>query len=111
MRGAFVLVLLALFLTVVTCGCGGESARPAEGDQASCGTSTVGPAGQAETAACAANRRAITAAVQQYKAMEGRAPTSIQQLVPGYLESVPTCSSGGTYTLSGDRVTCSVHGS
>jgi hypothetical protein len=43
--------------------------------------------------------------------MEGKAPTSIQQLVPGYLESVPACPSGGTYTLSGDRVTCSVHGS
>jgi len=110
MRKVFILVLLALLLAVVMAGCGGESAQPSQGGQAS-GGSGGGPAGQAETAACAANRRAIAAAAQQYKAMEGKAPTSIQQLVPGYLESVPACPSGGTYTLSGDRVTCSVHGS
>lgn len=107
-RVAIAMAVALLVLAILAAGCGGESetagntgVHPAENT----------PPGQAESAACAANRRTISAAVQQYQAMEGRPPTSILQLVPGYLQSVPTCPSGGTYTLSGNRVACSVHGS
>jgi hypothetical protein len=65
---------------------------------------------QAEAAACAANRNMISSAAQQYYAMEGVYPSSIQALVPGYLASLPTCPAGGRYTLQGSTVTCSVHG-
>jgi hypothetical protein len=67
--------------------------------------------GQAESAACAANRKMISTSSQSYFAMEGVYPSSIQQLVPEYLQSVPSCPSGGTYMLQGKTVTCSVHGS
>jgi ABC-type oligopeptide transport system substrate-binding subunit len=63
-----------------------------------------------ESTACAANRKTIAAAAKSYQAMEGKAPTSVQQLVPQFLQSVPSCPSGGVYTLSGTTVTCSVHG-
>ncbi len=111
MRKAAILIMLALLVALFVSGCGGEASAPEGEGGTSGGTGITGPVGQAETAACAANRRVITSAVQQYKSMEGKAPTSIQQLVPEYLDSVPTCPSGGTYTLSGDRVICSVHGS
>jgi hypothetical protein len=53
----------------------------------------------------------ISMSAQSYFAMEGSYPGSIQKLVPGFLQSVPTCPSGGTYTLQGSSVSCSVHGS
>lgn len=108
-----ILVVPAVFLVVIAmlavgCDGGGQLAgETAPGAQA--GTSS--PVGQAEVAACAANRRAISSAAQQYQAVKGQAPSSIQQLVPEFLPSIPACPSGGTYTLSGTRVVCSVHGS
>lgn len=110
MRKIAVLIMLSLLAALLASGCGGTGAPEGKGGTSG-GTGITGPVSQAETAACAANRRAISAAVQQYKAMEGKLPTSIQQLVPQYLESVPACPSGGIYTLSGERVACSVHGS
>ncbi len=104
----FMIILVALSLgalLVAGCGGGGETAAPEEN------ATTSGPIGQSEATACAANRNAISRAVQQYQGMEGVPPSSIQQLVPGYLQSVPACPSGGTYTLRGTTVTCSVHGS
>lgn len=110
MRKIAVLIVFSLLAALLASGCGGTGSPKEEGGTSS-GTGITGPVSQSETAACAANRRAISAAIQQYKAMEGKLPTSILQLVPQYLESVPACPSGGTYTLSGERVTCSVHGS
>ncbi|RJP26126.1 MAG: hypothetical protein C4536_16195 [Actinobacteria bacterium] len=107
MKRLFVLSLLLILLVVVFVGCGGgaDATSPSDGESGG-----GGPVGQAEAATCAANRKTIAAAAQQYYGMEGTYPTSIQQLVPGYLQSVPACPSGGTYTLQGSTVTCSVHG-
>ncbi len=112
MKKACVLVLLSLLvvLPILSAGCGGKGAAPGEGGETEGEASTGGPVSQADAAACAANRRAISAAVQQHKAMEGSLPSTLQQLVTKYLGSIPTCPSGGSYSLSGERVTCSVHG-
>jgi len=112
MRRTIMVTVSVILLIIVPAlaGCGG-------GNQPSGETGTEpqvtpgSPMGEAEAAACAANRRAISSAVQQYQAVKGQAPTSVQQLVPEFLQSVPACPSGGTYNLSGNRVICSVHGS
>ncbi|MBC7253369.1 MAG: hypothetical protein H5T72_05285 [Actinobacteria bacterium] len=108
-----ILVAVSITLLIVVpalAGCGGgnqPSGETGTGSQVIPGS----PVGEAEASACAANRRAISSAVQQYQAVKGQIPTSIQQLVPEFLQSVPACPSGGTYTLTGNRVICSVHGS
>ena len=109
MRRVLVLSLLLVVIAMAFAGCGnGDAVDSGSGNGG--GTSDGGPVGQAEATACAANRKAISSAVQQYYNLEGAYPSSIQQLVPGYLKSVPACPSGGTYTLRGNTVTCSVHG-
>lgn len=110
MKRIFVLFLLLMVLAVVFAGCGGNGDAVDSGNGSNGGTSSGGPIGQAETTSCEANRAIISAAARQYQAMEGAYPTSLQQLAPGYLQSVPVCPSGGTYTLQGSSVTCSVHG-
>lgn len=110
MKKAVLVLLFVVLFALILSSCGsGESTSP--GGSEAGGTSINEPTAQAEAAARAANRRAISAAAQQYRAMEGKAAASIQELVPKYLQTVPGCPSGGTYTLSGDRVVCSVHGS
>jgi len=108
MRRWLIFSVLLVFLVVFIAGCGsGGDAASSEGGE----VSQEGPIGQAEAAACAANRKMISTSAQSYFAMEGSYPGSIQKLVPGFLQSVPTCPSGGTYTLQGSSVSCSVHGS
>lgn len=109
MKKAFLLLLVLTLLLLVTAGCGGESAAPEEGGGSESGIGV--PVTKAESTACAANRSAIQSAAQQYKLMEGKPPASVQQLVPKYLQKAPTCPEGGSYSISGDRVVCSVHGS
>jgi hypothetical protein len=104
------LLTLIVFLAVVTilasgCGGGGDAASSGEAP-----ASSGGPVGQADVAACKANRSIIATASDHYYAMEGAYPRSVQDLVPGYLQSVPTCPSGGSYVLQGNTVTCTVHG-
>lgn len=105
MKRLLVLVILLALLAAVMVGCssGNDSAEPAQPRE--------GMVGEADAAACTANRRLIDSAIQQYYGMEEVYPTSLQQLVPGYLESIPSCPGGGTYTLTGTRVICSLHGS
>ncbi len=98
-------VLLVALVLIAGCGGGSETATPEDS------ATTGGPVGQSESTACAANRKLISSAIQQYYAMEGTYPKSIQQLVPKYLQSVPACPAGGTYNLNGTTVICSVHGS
>jgi len=100
------LIVIAV-VAVIAAGCGGSDGAATNGGSE---TGSGGPVGQAEASACAANRRMISSALQQYENIEGTAARSIQALVPGYLQSVPSCPSGGTYTLQGSSVTCSVHG-
>lgn len=102
-----ILFISLLVIAAIAAGCGGSDGATNGGDA---GTQQGGPVGQAESTACAANRQAISSAARSYDAMEGTPPTSIQALVPGYLQSVPSCPSGGRYTLQGSSVTCSVHG-
>ena len=107
--------LVALLVTAaLMAGCGGEGTTPGENGgeiTEGSGGSGGGPVSQAEAASCAANRKMISSAAQQYYAMEGTYPTSIQTLVPDFLMTLPACPSGGRYTLQGSSVTCSVHGS
>jgi hypothetical protein len=106
MKRWLALSLLLVLLAALAAGCTSES------DSTEPTQPREGVVGEADQAACAANRRAIEAAVQQYYALEGEYPTSIQQLVPEYLQSVPSCPGGGTYTLTSDhKVICSLHGS
>ncbi|MBN2027889.1 MAG: hypothetical protein JW854_14145 [Actinobacteria bacterium] len=106
MKRVMVLSLLLMMLAVVFVGCGSNT----DSDAGSVEVNKGGDIEQANAAACAANRKIISAAAQEYFAMEGTYPSSIQALVPGYLQSVPACPSGGTYSLSGNTATCSVHG-
>jgi uncharacterized protein YceK len=94
-------VLVSIMLTVAGCGSSAEQLT----------NPTEGPVAQADSAACAANRRTIESALQQYSAFEGKKATSIQQLVPKYVQSMPVCPAGGTYSIQGSTVTCSIHGS
>jgi len=110
MKRILVLFLLLMVLAAIFAGCGGNGDAVDSSNDSGSGTSDGGPVGQAESAACAANRATISSAARQYQAMEGAYASSLQQLVPGYLQSVPVCPSGGTYTLQGSTVTCSVHG-
>ena len=107
MRRWLVVLLVTLFVAALFSGCGGgeEIVAPDEG-----GT-PGGPTGQSEATACAANRKIISGAAQQYYGMEGTYPSSTQQLIPKYLQSVPACPAGGRYTLQGTTVACSLHGS
>lgn len=104
-----VLPLIACFalLLLLLAGCGGSQEAKTNEPHVSEG----GPTNSTTAAACAANRRMIDTAIQQYKAMEGTPPTSLQQLVPRYLETMPSCPSGGSYSIQGEKAVCSVHGS
>ena len=62
-------------------------------------------------AECAMNLDSIATACKKYAAEKGGFPTNLSALVPTYLDTIPTCPSGGTYTLGtpeGDPPTCSI---
>ena len=62
-------------------------------------------------AECAMNLDSIATACKKYAAEKGGFPKNLSSLVPTYLETVPACPSGGTYTLGtpeGDPPTCSI---
>ncbi len=103
---SLVLLLAVMVVTAAGCGSGGDAASGEGGD-----SSPGGTIGQAEAASCAANRKTVSMAAQSYYAMEGSYPSSIQALVPEFLQSAPACPAGGRYTLQGSTVTCSIHGS
>ena len=107
MKRNLLLALVLPALVVLAAGCGGGEGGNAAANQES---ERGGPVGQADSAACAANRSLISSAAQQYQAVEGVYPASIQALVPGYLQSVPACPSHGSYALQDKGVSCSVHG-
>ena len=64
-------------------------------------------------AQCAMNLDAIAEACKRYASEEGGFPQSLSALVPTYLDSLPSCPSGGVYapgTPEGDPPTCSIPG-
>jgi competence protein ComGC len=71
--------------------------------------------GEAETAACGANGKAIQTAGALYHLKEGKKPQTMADLVNpsannnnfGYLPHIPQCSKGGTYNIADG--TCSKH--
>ncbi|MDR3091077.1 MAG: type II secretion system protein GspG [Clostridiales bacterium] len=70
----------------------------------------AGSAGGGEAAVCASNINAIKSAAEMYSMFNGSYPTSVNALVSsGDLEAVPKCPSGGTYSITGGKVRCSVH--
>lgn len=109
MKRLLVLTLMVIVAALLLAGCGGDS--DSSSGEEGVHHPTSGPIAEADAAACNANRRTIEAAVQHYYAMEGTYPTSLQQLVPEFLQSIPACPGGGSYTLQGTTVVCSVHGS
>jgi prepilin-type N-terminal cleavage/methylation domain-containing protein len=68
--------------------------------------------------ACVANMKQIQAAIEQW-GMETKAsgdtpvPSDLNEYA-NWLKTIPTCPSGGTYTISGTlntyTITCSIHG-
>jgi len=66
---------------------------------------------KAREARCAMNLDALSIACKEFASEEGGFPRTMEQLVPTYLDEVPSCPSGGTYTLGtpeGDPPTCSI---
>jgi len=80
---------------------------------------------KAEKSACQANRRTIESAIAQYAAVEGvnmadvvvdftadginvkvGAGGTAKDLVGNYLNELPTCPSGGTYSYASGKVSC-----
>jgi hypothetical protein len=64
-------------------------------------------------AECTMNLDAIASACKQHASEKGGFPHNISELVPTYLGAVPSCPSGGTYTLGtpeGDPPACSIPG-
>jgi hypothetical protein len=69
---------------------------------------------------CRANQATIRSAIEAFANAEGNYPDSMDMLVTqGYLDAMPKCPSGGSYTYNVDyavtpetlTVSCSVHGS
>ena len=68
---------------------------------------------KAREAECAINLDAIASACKRHAAEKGGVPPAIEDLVPAYLNALPICPAGGTYTLGtpeGDPPTCSIPG-
>lgn len=63
-------------------------------------------------AECAMNLDVLDVACKKYAAEKGAFPSKLSELVPAYLESVPACPSGGSYTFDAAREmpVCSVPG-
>jgi Tfp pilus assembly protein PilE len=62
-------------------------------------------------AECAMNLDAIATACKRYASENGGFPKSLSELVPAYLDAVPACPSGGTYSLGtpeGDPPVCTI---
>jgi hypothetical protein len=64
------------------------------------------------TADCAIHQYDIQAAAADYESYEGRAPSTIADLIPGYLPERPSCPDGGSYLYDFENawLECSVHG-
>jgi prepilin-type N-terminal cleavage/methylation domain-containing protein len=69
--------------------------------------------------ACAANMKKIETAVEQFAidhklSGDDPPPTVDQLLLDGYFKTLPTCPSGGHYTIEGNitsyEIKCDVHG-
>lgn len=50
--------------------------------------------------ACQANLRTLNGACGMYRTNTGAYPAALVNLVPDYIQSVPTCPSSGTYTYA-----------
>ena len=64
-------------------------------------------------AECAMNLDAVATACQKFAAEKGGFPKELSALVPAYLDTVPACPAGGTYTLGSaesDSPACSIPG-
>jgi Tfp pilus assembly protein PilE len=64
-------------------------------------------------ATCAMNLESIANACKRHASEKGGFPARLPELVPDYLDAVPACPAGGTYTLGtpeGDPPTCSIPG-
>ncbi len=103
-RGLIVLIFMILVLSFfVFAGCGGEK----KSGEKTTGGVTEGELpealknikGKSESAAREANLNAINSAIQTYFMENGQYPSSIEQLVPRYLQSIPIDPAGGVYYI------------
>ena len=63
-------------------------------------------------AECAMNLEILDLACKKQAAETGEYPRALSELVPAYLEALPSCPSGGSYALdmSGKLPVCSIPG-
>jgi len=112
-RTSLLLILLLLASTAVCltgCGNGGESSSSTnEGDIGIENKTLLDTPEVVETAkegasnaARQANLQMLDSAIQAYYMSEGVYPTTVQQLVPNYMRSVPTDPAGGTYYIANE---------
>jgi len=67
----------------------------------------------AKANACAANIDIMNSQIEMYRANNDSYPTTLDVLVtdPNYFpDDLPVCPSGGTYSMSSDRVSCDASG-
>ncbi|MBN2138029.1 MAG: type II secretion system protein GspG [Sedimentisphaerales bacterium] len=67
----------------------------------------------AKANACAANIDIMNSQIEMYRADTGSYPSTLTALVsdPNYFpDGLPVCPSGGTYSMSGNRVSCDASG-
>ena len=68
---------------------------------------------KAQAARCALNLDALAGACRKFASEKGGYPSALSDLIPDYLESIPTCPAGGAYSLGapeGVPPACSVPG-
>ena len=67
----------------------------------------------AKTNACATNIDIMNSQIELYRADTGSYPTTLTALVtdPNYFpDGLPVCPEGGTYSMTGNRVSCDAPG-
>lgn len=99
----FLILVMALGLFIILAGCGGQRKpveKTAEGEiESELPEALKTIKGKSESAAREANLDAINSAIQSYFMENGQYPSSIEQLVPRYLQTIPLDPAGGTYYI------------
>lgn len=106
MKKVLVLTICLLLVGAVLVGCGSESTDSTTETSNNSTTTSQGStqgSNQTELSTCQANLLAIDSAALDYKIRNsGQHPSTVDVLVPNYLDSLPVEPFGGTYSLIKD---------